>query len=44
MLQGNIIKVFWLYCSREKLLKKQIKKNLKLIKNTLPNKSGNPKN
>ena len=38
----NLIKPFSFHYSCKKLLEKLNKENLKVIKNTLPNKSGNP--
>ena len=35
----KLIKLFYLHCSCKKVVKKSNKKNLKVIKNTLPNKS-----
>ena len=37
-----MIKLFYLHCSCEKEVEKSNQKNLNVIKNTLPNKSGNP--
>ena len=38
----KLIKLFYLHCSCKKVVEKSNKENLKVIKNTLPNKSGNP--
>ena len=38
------IKLFYLFCSCEKVAEMSNQENLKVIKNTLPNKSGNPAN
>ena len=38
----NLIKLFYLHCSCKKEAEKSNKKNLKVIKNNLPNKSGKP--
>ena len=38
----KMIKLLYLHCSCKKVNKKSNKKNLKVIKNTFPNKSGNP--
>ena len=40
----KLIKLFYLYCSCKKVVEKSNNENLKVIKNTLPNKSGNPEN
>ena len=40
----KLIKLFYLHCSYKKVVEKSNKENLKVIKNTLPNKSGNPEN
>ena len=40
----KLIKLFYLQCCYKKVVEKSGKENLKMIKNTLPNKSGNPKN
>ena len=39
----KLIKLFYLHCSSKNLDEKSNKENLKGIKNTLRNKSGNPK-
>ena len=39
---NKLIKLFYLHCSCKKVVEKWNKENLKIIKNTLPNKSGNP--
>ena len=36
----KLIKLFYLRCSYKKVVEKSNKENLKVIKNTLPNKSG----
>ena len=36
------MKLFYLHCSCEKAVEKSNKENLKMIKSTLQNKSGNP--
>ena len=38
----KLIKLFYLHCSCKKVVEKLNKENLKVIKNTSPNKSGNP--
>ena len=38
------IQLFYLFCSCEKVAEMSNQENLKVIKNTLPNKSGNPAN
>ena len=38
----EIIKLFYLHCSYIKVVEKSNQENLKVIKNFLPNKSGNP--
>ena len=38
----KLIKLFHLHCSCKKVVEKSYKENLKVIKNTLPSKSGNP--
>ena len=38
----KLIKLFYLHCSYKKVVEKSNSKNLKVIKNTLPNKSWNP--
>ena len=38
----KLIKLFYLLCSCEIVAEKSNYENLKVIKNTLPNKSGNP--
>ena len=38
----KLIKSFYLHCFCKKVVEKSIKENLKGIKNTLLNKSGNP--
>ena len=38
----KLFKLFYLHCFSEKVVEKSNKENLKVIKNTLPNKSGNP--
>ena len=38
----KLIKLFYLHCSCKKVVEKSNKENLKVIKNTSPNKSGNP--
>ena len=38
----KLIKLFYLLFSYERVAEKSNKENLKVIKNTLPNKSGNP--
>ena len=40
----KLLKLFYLHCSCKKVLRKSNKENLKVIKNTLPNKSGYPEN
>ena len=37
-----LIKLFYLHCSWKREVEKLNKENLKVIKNILPNKSGNP--
>ena len=37
----NLIKLFYLYCSCKKVVEKSNKENLRVIRNTLPNKSEN---
>ena len=39
----KLVKLFYFHCSYKKLVEKLNKENLKVIKNILPNKSGNPK-
>ena len=43
-IKREMIKLFYLHCSRKKVIGKLNKGNLKVIKNTLPNKLGNPEN
>ena len=38
----ELIKLSYLYCSCRKVVEKSNEENLKVIKNTFPNKSGNP--
>ena len=38
----KLIKLFYLHCSCKKVVEESNKENLKVIKNTLPNKWGNP--
>ena len=38
----KLIKLFYLHCSCKKIVEKSNQENLKVIKNTLPNKPGNP--
>ena len=38
----QLIKMIYLHCSCKKVVEKSNKENLKVIKNTLTNKSGNP--
>ena len=38
----KLIKLFYLHCSCKKVVENSNKENLKVIKNTLPNKSVNP--
>ena len=38
----KLIKLSYLHCSRKNVAGKSNKENLKVIKNTLPDKSGNP--
>ena len=40
----KLIKLFYLHCSCKEVVEKSNKEYLKVIKNTLPNKSGNPAN
>ena len=38
----KLIKPYYLHCSCKNIVEKSNKDNLKVVKNTLPNKSGNP--
>ena len=38
----KLIKLFYIHCPYKRVVNKLNKENLKVIKNTLPNKSGNP--
>ena len=38
----KLIKLFYIDCPSKRVINKSNKENLKVIKNTLPNKSGNP--
>ena len=40
---NEVSKKFYLHCPWKKIVEDPNKENLKVIKNTLPNKSGNPK-